>query len=135
LNLFQEVGHSLSSNKKAAYPEWLAQAIEKIRDPQNFVGGTLQFAALAARSAEHVARETKKHLGVTPTDLVNDARLDYAAMQLETSTKKIIEISTTCGFENLGHFYKLFQKKFGKSPRKYRLYHQKIITSKIFGGS
>jgi len=72
-------------------------------------------------SLEHVTRQLKKHLHVTATDIVNQARMEYAACQLKMSDAKIIDISLECGYNNMGHFYKLFDKQFGVTPRRYRL--------------
>jgi len=108
-------------------PDWLAKACREIQDRRNFERGTLAFAELAGKSPEHVAREVRRHFGKTPTDLVNEARLAYAASRLATTNERIIDIALDCGFENLGHFYKVFGKKFTASPRQYRLQQQRIV--------
>jgi len=108
-------------------PEWLTIACREIQDRKNFERGTLAFAELAGKTPEHVAREVRKYLGKTPTDLVNEARLGYAASRLASSGERIIDIALDCGFENLGHFYKVFGKKFSASPRQYRLQQQRIV--------
>jgi AraC-like DNA-binding protein len=71
-----------------------------------------------------VARETKKWIGKTPTELVNMARLDYASQQLVQSHAKISDIAMDIGFNNLAHFYRLFRMQFGVTPRLYRLRNQ-----------
>jgi AraC family cel operon transcriptional repressor len=110
-----------------AMPEWLQKACREISVGRNFEHGTLAFARLAEKSPEHVAREVRRWLGKTPTELVNDARLAYAATRLATSQERIIDIAFDCGFENLSHFYKLMRKKLGVSPRRYRLMQQRIV--------
>jgi AraC family cel operon transcriptional repressor len=128
LSLFGELEEDPKPvGKLAMAPEWLRRACEGIRQPQHLAGGTRAFARLAAHCAEHVARETRRHLGVTPTDLVTEARMDYAAQQLETSTSEIVEIAAACGIDNLSHFYKLFKRRFGVTPLHYRLRHQAIV--------
>ena len=112
---------------KQPAPEWLLKACREIQERRNFEGGTLAFAELAGKSPEHVAREVRKYFKKTPTDLVNDARLTYAASRLATTNERIIDIALDCGFENLGHFYTIFGKKFNASPRQYRLQQQRIV--------
>ena len=51
----------------------------------------------------------------------------YAASRLATTGERIIDIALDCGFENLGHFYKVFGRKFSASPRQYRLQQQRIV--------
>lgn len=102
-------------------PEWLAQARRQIAQPEHFVGGTPALARLAGRSASHVARATVRWLKQTPTEIVNTARMDFSARQLAETSRPILEIALDCGLNNLSHFYALFRKRFGVSPRRYRL--------------
>ena len=110
-----------------AVPDWLTKACREIGEGRNFEQGTPAFARLAGKTPEHVAREVRRHLKTTPTDIVNEARLAYAASRLATTSERILDIALDCGFENLGHFYKLVRKKFNVSPREYRLQQQRIV--------
>ncbi len=118
---------ALLSNRQRAQatpspaPDWLTQAARAIESWPNFVEGVPGFVRIAGRSHEHVCRDCRRYLGTTPRDLVNQARLKWATMQLETTPKQIIEIASECGFENLGHFYKQFRAATQTTPRKYRL--------------
>ncbi|MFI5356956.1 MAG: AraC family transcriptional regulator [Opitutales bacterium] len=102
-------------------PEWLLRARREIARPEQFAGGTPAFARLARRSPSHVARAAVRWLKETPTQIVNTARMDYSAQQLTETARPIVEIMLDCGFNNLSHFYALFRRRFGMSPRRYRL--------------
>jgi AraC family cel operon transcriptional repressor len=102
-------------------PEWLARARRELAGPEQFAGGTLGLARLAGRSPSHVARAAVRWYGQTPTEIVNAARLEYSARQLGETSRPIMDIALDCGLNNLSHFYALFRKRFGVSPRKYRL--------------
>jgi AraC family cel operon transcriptional repressor len=65
--------------------------------------------------------------GITATEAVNAARMEFAARELRTGTKKILEICFDCGFENLAHFYRIFKAATGTTPRAYRESHQLLI--------
>lgn len=106
--------------RQEGLPAWLADACERLRAPRYFSGGTAAFARLAGCSPAHLAREVRRRLNRTPTDLVNAARLAHAAQQLATTTTPILDIAAECGFENLGHFYKLFRSHYGATPLSYR---------------
>ena len=108
-------------------PDWLAHALEKICEPEHFVLGTPQFAKLAGRTPQHVNAVLKAARGVTSTEIVNQARLDYAAAQLRMSNKKIIEICMDSGLQNPGHFHRLFREHFGTTPRLYRQRQQAVV--------
>lgn len=102
-------------------PDWLERACREIAHPEQFSGGTPALARLAGRSPSHVARATVRWLKLTPTEIVNAARLGYSARQLAETARPIMEIALDCGLNNLSHFYALFRNRFGVSPRKYRL--------------
>jgi AraC family cel operon transcriptional repressor len=108
-------------------PEWLGAALQQIRRPEHFTLGPRQLARLAGRCLEHVTRSLKACLGTTATDVVNEARLDHAALQLRMTPLKIIDVALECGYQNIGHFYGLFRQRFGVSPRQYRLRHQATL--------
>ena len=40
----------------------------------------------------------------------------------------IVRIAGDCGIGNLSHFYRLFNARFGVTPRRYRLGHQTLIS-------
>lgn len=108
-------------------PDWLSRARREIGKPAHFSGGTRAFAQLAGRSPAHVARAAVRWLGMTPTEIVNEARLDYSAEQLAETERPIIEIMLDSGLTNVSHFYALFRKRFGMSPRCYRLHAHRTV--------
>jgi AraC family cel operon transcriptional repressor len=107
-------------------PDWLADALPQFGKPEHFAEGTAALARLAGRSPEHVAREVRRWTGKTPTDLLNEARLVWAARRLAAGDARIVNLAIDCGFESLGHFYVLFKKRFGLTPHKYRMDSAKI---------
>jgi len=107
-------------------PEWLEEACRRIHEERNFQDGAPMFARLAHRSPEHVARETRKYLGKTPTDIVNEARMAFAARKLTAGGDKILDVAMECGVENISHFYRLFEQRYGVTPRRYRVQQQSI---------
>lgn len=102
-------------------PDWLARALVRwTDDATNMITGTPALAALAGRSPEHVARVLRQSSGKTPSDWLNEARMNHAARQLRFSNRKILDIAMDCGFSSLGHFYALFARAHGCPPRSYR---------------
>jgi len=114
-------------NVARSLPGWLAHALEKISEPQHFALGTPQLAKLAGRTPQHVNAVLKAARKVTATEVVNQARLDYAAAQLRMGNKKIIEICLDSGLQNPGHFHRLFREHFGTTPRLYRQRLQAVV--------
>jgi transcriptional regulator GlxA family with amidase domain len=67
----------------------------------------------------------RHHLGMTPTAFVSRIRMDRAAQLLEGKDLPIPEVAAATGIENLVHFYRLFGRHHGASPRAYRLHRQR----------
>jgi AraC family transcriptional regulator, dual regulator of chb operon len=108
-------------------PEWLAKACRSSQQPKNFIIGSGVIAKIAGRTPEHTARTLLKCTGLTPSEVINRFRMDYAAAQLCTTDKNITEISDECGFGSLSYFFQRFRERFNISPRQYRLEQLRIV--------
>ena len=127
LNLLHDLAGRSRRSDLAACPDWLRQACERVRETEHLAGGVQALAGLAGRSPEHVARQLRACAGLRPVDLVTEARLDHAASQLALTERSIVDIALECGFESLSHFYRIFRRKRGETPRAYRLRSQASI--------
>lgn len=107
-------------------PSWLAGALAQLTKPEHFRHGARGLSSLTGKSQAHVSRAVRKHFGKTPTDLVNEGRLRWAAGALETTKETISEIATACGYESLSYFYEVFQEKYHLTPQRYRETAKKI---------
>jgi hypothetical protein len=124
VDLFRILNMSVSSNLDI--PNWLSEALEKIKEPDCFKKGSEILSILSHKSKEHTSRITKKYLSKTPSQIVNDIRLNYAGKMLVTSNIDILNLSLNCGFKSLAQFYALFKKRYGLSPKQYRKHHRSI---------
>ena len=126
-----EILRELQSDRRPhgqiAGPDWLSSALQRLPDPGIFEGDSAALARVAGFTPQHLNACLKRFHGRTTTEVLNAARMDFAAKELRTSTKKILEISLDCGFKNLSHFYSLFKAQTGKTPRQYRKSHQHLL--------
>jgi AraC-like DNA-binding protein len=51
---------------------------------------------------------------------LQERRLQQAAWLLEHTTQRVSDIAVSVGYENVSYFHRIFQKRFGLSPKKYR---------------
>ncbi|MEJ6389178.1 helix-turn-helix transcriptional regulator [Gymnodinialimonas ulvae] len=106
-------------------PPWLITAAQAAREPRVFRRGAEGMIEAAGRSQAHVCRESRRHLGLSPTQYVNRIRIQHAAMMLSGSEYAVAVIAQDCGFENLSYFHRLFREQYGTTPRGYRQRHKK----------
>lgn len=102
-------------------PPWMAEGLRRWREsPDARLEGVAALSRLTGRSREHLNRTARAAVGLTTTGLLNHLRLEQAAADLRMTGKAPAEIAYDCGLPNLGHFYKLFRRRFGHPPARYR---------------
>lgn len=126
LNLYHVVRLQQSHNQSEGMPDWLAYACREMEQPNHLERGTPALVELAGRSPEHVCRAMRRFTGQSPTDFINRLRMAAIARRLAQSREPISELASEVGLSNLAHFYTLFRKRFGMTPRQYRLREQMI---------
>ncbi|EBA11556.1 AraC family transcriptional regulator [Roseobacter sp. CCS2] len=102
-------------------PRWFAEACSAAQSQTVFSKGAAGFIAAAGRSHEHVCRTCKAVTGLTPSEYINQVRIEYAAHLLRSDERSIDDVVNDCGFDNSSYFYRLFRRQYGTTPRAYRL--------------
>jgi AraC-like DNA-binding protein len=77
---------------------------------------------------KYIGRIFKKQLGYSFHEYLNKVRLENAIGLLTHTHNKIITIALDSGFQNVTYFNRLFLKKYGISPSKYRQMQHKHST-------
>lgn len=75
----------------------------------------------AAVSRSHLNHKLKQILGVTPSEMIREARIKHARMLLEDPNRSVNDVAYACGFTDPKYFSKCFKASTGMSPTKYRL--------------
>lgn len=114
---FPDSSHHITGDEM---PVWLTECLNEIHKgyERNWTLGGIR--KLCGRSKEHICRAFRKHLGITPSQLINEYRLERADRLLRFTNHTVSEISFSTGFNNLSYFNRIFLKKYGTSPVKYR---------------
>jgi len=79
-------------------------------------------ARMACLSVRQFSNQFKASHGVTFMQYLHFQRVQFAQKLLLQTDKQIASICFESGFNDLAHFYRVFKKQTGMSPRKYRLY-------------
>ena len=71
-------------------------------------------------SKNHIINLFKAEYGMTPVEYSNNQKLKKAERLLEVTSNSVKQIADACGFHDYAYFYKLFCRKNGVSPVKWR---------------
>lgn len=117
--LYRFLAEADMSGQSTMVPSWLSQLINTMKLPEHYIEGLPCLLRMANMSQEHLTREFRKYLNLTPTEFINTKRMNLAIKLLLESDLEIIDVCHECGFNNLSHFYRIFHKQFGCSPKKF----------------
>jgi len=88
---------------------------------ENYQNGSLsEIAEQLHYDLYWLSREIKRKTGKTFTELVQEKRLSQAEYLLLHSNMKVADIAASIGYNNMSYFHRIFEARFGMSPKKYR---------------
>ena len=90
---------------------------ENISNSEANVGEMAQAAAI---SRSGLQRKLKQAMGITPQDLLREARIKRACQLLRETDKSISEIAYACGFTDPKYFSRSFKQSTGKAPSEWK---------------
>ncbi|MBR6913246.1 MAG: helix-turn-helix transcriptional regulator [Treponema sp.] len=76
-------------------------------------------------NASYLSSQFSKETGTTLTEYINRTRINHALPLLVQTSRRIEEISNTCGFDDMNYFSRVFRKFAGCSPSEYRKKYKK----------
>ena len=77
-------------------------------------------ASAAATSRSGLQRKLKQAMGITPQDLLREARIKRACQLLSQTDKNVSEVAYACGFSDPKYFSRSFKQSTGMSPTEYK---------------
>ena len=82
-------------------------------------------------SQRSLNRRFREAIGLSPLDYLQGIRVDAAKELLHTTNLTVAEVSFRVGYQDQGHFNRIFQRHMAISPREYR----KTVRAKVFSGN
>ena len=77
-------------------------------------------ASAAAISRSGLQRKLKQAMGITPQDLLREARIKRACQLLRQTDKTVSEVAYSCGFSDPKYFSRCFKQTMNLSPTEYK---------------
>ncbi len=81
-------------------------------------------AAAGMVSRSKCCKIFQKYLSQSPVSFLNDYRLEISCNLLSDTTFSITQIATSCGFNHLSYYSKMFLQRYGCTPNVFRKTHQ-----------
>ena len=101
---------------------------ERFKNVLDFIGENFCMDVSSADLARHFGydeayfcRQFKAVTGLTPMNYIQILRLELAKEKIKSSSLKISEISTICGFSDASYFTRCFKKRYKMTPTEYAL--------------
>jgi AraC-like DNA-binding protein/quercetin dioxygenase-like cupin family protein len=101
--------------------QWITSIVSLIEQHYNKPFSLEQLSRLCGMSIPSFTVKFKTYTKKTFVEYKHDVQIREACRLMETTDGKIAEIAQEVGFEDLSFFYKVFRKKMGIPPLKYRL--------------
>ena len=79
-----------------------------------------EVAALVNMSEVSFSRFFKQRTGLAFIDSLTEIRLGHVCRRLMEGTQSVTEVAYHCGFNNISNFNRIFKKKKGMTPKKFR---------------
>lgn len=103
-------------HKHDEIPAEVVEAMAKMKEPENLAEGVPAMERLTGYSRSQLCRLVKKYYGKTPYQYVEEIRLNIVYNMIRYSDIDIKIIAESAGFNSISWFYKLFKRKYMKTP-------------------
>ena len=126
--LFTLLNKFLKANATPSTNTLLSKIIEKLNHQKYISNGIATIAQELNYTPQYLCHSFKKFTGTTMTEYVNRIQLTRIEFYLINTNLSLREIADSVGIESLSYMNKLFVKRFGKTPKKYRTEYHKFTN-------
>ncbi len=109
-----------SAGPAASHEQVLKEVIRFVREHFSEPITIADAAAVTGYSEAHFMRLFRRETGRTFNTYLTDYRLGYACYLLRESQISVSEVAARCGFDNFSYFIRLFRRRYGTTPGKFR---------------
>lgn len=114
----------LKESSSCSYQDVIIQATLNYISTQYQTASLNQLADNFHQSVSVLSRTIKQVTGFTFQELLIHKRCQKAANLLSGTSLPVEQIVSAVGYENQSHFYRIFKRQYGMTPRQYRTAHK-----------
>ena len=123
-SLFLQLMDALSGSRKEITPDSASsrvlRAVMQLSWERRAPKKIPYYAAMCGMSTARFAVVFKEATGRTPTEFLEDARMEDAKKLLDKTTLTVSEVSASVGYRDPLYFSRIFRRRFGVPPTEYR---------------
>lgn len=123
-SLFLQLMDALSGSRKEITPDSASsrvlRAVMQLSWERRAPKKIPYYAAMCGMSTARFAVVFKEATGRTPTEFLEDARMEDAKKLLDKTTLTVSEVSASVGYRDPLYFSRIFKRRFGIPPTEYR---------------
>ncbi|MBQ3686678.1 MAG: helix-turn-helix transcriptional regulator, partial [Treponema sp.] len=108
------------SEKKERQAQQFETVLNYIKEHYQEQIGLETLASIVGLSPKYFCRLFREVTGRSPIEYLNWFRINMACGKLRGSGRKLADIASDCGFNDLSYFIKTFRNYKGVTPLKYR---------------
>ncbi len=101
-------------------PEWFTSLLRRMEEPELLMEGLPAMQRLSGKSQSCLCKAFDKYLHTSPSQYLNQLRVEYAATLLTSTSKSVLAIAYECGYDTPSYFHRCFRSVFSMSPLQYR---------------
>lgn len=113
----------LSGNKKSNFTlaeSYVEKAKRYIEDNYSFSISVSDVAYNLGLDRTYLYKLFIKYEGVSPCEYLSNFRLEKSREKLKDKAVSVSDVAVAVGFKDVAYFYRVFSKKYGTTPKKYR---------------
>ena len=108
------------SGGAVSHHDGMSRVLNYISDHYNEPISLRILADLVHMNESYFCRVFRASNGISPKEYIVKMRIAAAAQQLKSTSRSVLEIAESCGFNSLSNFYSAFKRVTGKTPTQYR---------------
>jgi len=123
LEIVAAFGRAGTAPSASRPPAWLDAARDFMHAHTGAPLSMKRIARAAGRHEIHLAREFRRHFGLSVGSYLRKVRTERAAHLLRHTRSGITDIALACGFASHAHLCRVFKAHFGVTPSQFRARH------------